>query len=288
MSKGRGTTESDTVRKRTLRLPHIQRYLALHRDSRRRYHVVRSSVGECWRVPFWRWAKRVKDKQDCLFDFTTREPIRIFLNSAGIGRGAGISQHAWYFVDNNGKKVRCGSGYEALFVAYLKLNTVPFEYQKWLFARAPTASRKFRKAYLKKNPPVMRMGQTTIIGSLKGRRVVPLGWQPPEGVNIRVSGVLYVPDFYLPVTDEFVEIKGWPIEPRQVAAVQYLRRMGYRIRVLEWDQLRELLGFPFLSYQTCLNRARASPLGPSRAFANQHWVKERLCNVPRWMKYERA
>ena len=261
--------------------PHIQRYLALYRNSRR-YHVVRSSADQHRCVPLGKWAKRVKDKQDHLLDFTTREPIRICLNSIGIGGNAGISRHRWYFVDDKGKKVRCGSGYEALFVVYLKWNAVPFEYQKWLFARTPTASRKFRKAYLKKNPPVMRMGQTTI-GSSKKRRVVRMGWRPPEGmaVDIRISGILYVPDFYLPATDEFVEIKGWPVEPRQVAAVQYLRRKGYRIRVLEWKHLRELLGFPFLSYQTCLSRAQEVAPNPSRAFANPRWVKERLCDVPR-------
>jgi len=246
---------------------YIQRYLdaAKARGSRRRYYVVRSSADQYRRVPFAKWAKRVRDRWDVLLDFSTREPIRIYLNYIKSGHGGRHgSRLGWRFLDMHGRPVPCSSSYEALFVAYLKWNRLPFEYQKWMFARTPRIGRKEKER-------VRKMWDREDISWDQIRTYY---------AERRDNGFLYFPDFYLPTTDEFIEIKGWPVYPRQSRAIRCLKRLGYRIRVLEWKHLRELLGLPFLSYTTCLYRAKKDAIDPAHAFANPRWVKERLGAVP--------
>jgi hypothetical protein len=238
---------------------YIRRYLDAEKGDGRRYVVVRSSPDQYRRrVPFQRWAKHVVDQRDVLFDFSSREPIRIFLNH---NRTDG--RNGWYFPDDQGKKVPCDSGYEALFAAYLKENDIPFDYQKWMFARAPirkkNESRRERMRWWRCNK------------SLRAKMT--------EKINIRGSGFLRIPDFYLPVTDEFVELKGWPPIQLQIAAIRYLRRKGYPIRVLEWDNLRLLLGIR-LSYSGCVYRAKREATHPAPAFADPSWVKKYLSAPP--------
>lgn len=239
----------------------IERYLdaAKVRGVDQRYHVVRSSSGQRRHVAFGKWAKRVIDERDVLLDFLSCEPIRIFLNRHRIDYGGG--HYKWHFLDHDGKKVGCHSGYEALFVAYLKWNSMPFEYQKWIFARRPT-----RRDRRTRRLPMISGG-----GFAENAR---------RWISISANGFGYLPDFYLPKSDEFVELKGWPPEAGQSAVVQYLKRKGYRIRIVEWKELRLLLGFPFLSYNTCLYRAKEEAKTPSLAFADPRWVKECLSAIP--------
>lgn len=236
-------------------IPYIQHYLDAARGDGRRYLVARSSPDQYrHRVPFRRWANRVVGPSDVLLDFTSREPIRICLSHRTAGRGD------WYFLDGRGKKVSCDSGYEALYAMYLKENRIPFVYQKWMFARTP-----IRK---KKESLRERMRWWRCNKSLRTLMT--------EKINLRKSGFLRIPDFYLPATDEFVELKGWPPIQLQIAATRYLQRKGYPIRVLEWNDLRLLLGIR-LSYSACVTHANRDAVHPARAFANSSWVKKHLC-----------
>lgn len=237
----------------------IQHYLAAKTDRSHRYHVVRSSISQCRRVPFGKWTARIEDELDVLLDFSATKPVEIYLksrfdknleNSKRLHPMMDVKdylgQHArlgWYFLDNRSKKTPCCSGYEALFVAYLKWNNLPFEYQKWVISHGSTMGTWARSWF---------------------------------NDNYRPNTFTYVPDFYLPVTDELVELKGWQSPGRtQAKAIPYLKRKGYRIRLLEWEHLRRLLGIS-VSYDTCLNRAKKDFSLPSRAFADPRWVKERL------------
>ncbi len=250
--------------------PHIQRYLdatKARRDRRFRYHVVRSSPDR--RVQFAKWAKSASDRWDVLLDFSTREPVRICLtHDAIINAGRHGGRLGWRFSDTHGRTVPCASSYETLFVAYLKWNRLPFEYQKWMFMRTSHVGRKekerARKMWLRSEREDISDDQ---IRTYYAER--------------RDGGFRYFPDFYLPATDEFIEIKGWPVHPRQSRAIRCLKRLGYCIHVLEWKHLRKLLGLPFLSYPPCLYRAKKDAIDPARAFANPDWVKERLGAVPK-------
>lgn len=86
----------------------------------------------------------------------------------------------------------------------------------------------------------------------------------------------YVPDFYLPKTDEFIELKGWPIDLKQAAAVRYLKRKGYNFKVIDWDKLRQLLNIHCTTYTGCLHRAERDFKNLYDAFTNTHWVTTRL------------
>lgn len=243
---------------------YIRRYLAAKTDHSHRYHVVRSSFDQSRRVPFGKWTARIKDKLDVLLDFSSPEPIRIFMANHSpanvVGFYGNYDRHGWYFVDGRGRKVPCCSGYEPLFVAYLKWNDMPFEYQKWEIGHAPTRYKKrmhgeeFWKKFMQSD-----LDYRTFI----------------KRHGVRHNGFSCVFDFYLPAADEFVELKGWPPHLTQAEALRYLKRKGYCIRVLKWEQLRQLLGIS-VSYATCLNRARKDFSQPSRAFADPRWIKERL------------
>jgi hypothetical protein len=241
--------------------PHIQRYLdkVKARSSRHRYHVVRPSLDQYRRVPFATWAKRVNDESDVLLDFSSRQPIRIRLHTRGLDISSGHVHLGWHFLDKNSQRVACDSGYEALFVAYLKLKAIPFEYHRWKFSRGPTLLKS------KRSPRILTSGA---------------GFRSRMTQSIQEYGFGYTPDFYLPATNEFTELKGWPAERIQDEAVRYLKRNGYHIRVLEWKHIRQLLQLPFRSYNTCLYRAKKDSKHPSYAFANTRWVKERLCEIP--------
>ncbi len=244
--------------------PHVKQYLSKLRADQPYYrcHVVRSSPSVPRQVPFMKWAKGLKDERDVLLDFSTREPVRIHLNHH---KALGPTARGWYFVDSRGRKMACCSGYEALFVAYLRWNNLPFVYQKWMFARTPTNEQPLQKRKLKE-------------------------WLWNRGISLHDSrawvnlmreenGFLYIPDFYLPTTNEFIELKGWRTSPGQIRAVRCLKRMGYRHRVLEWKDLREILGLPS-SYNSCLYRAKKFGAQPKSAFANPDWVRAHLCAAP--------
>lgn len=243
-----------SARMRAAMIPHIRRYLDDVKGGVRRYHVVRSSAEQYRdRVPFRRWVEHVVGPEDVLLDFSSREPVRIFLNQTPGEHGG------WYFLDRQGRRVPCDSGYEALFALYLKENDIPFDYQKWAFARTPIR---------KKNEPRRERERRWVCNKSFHTRMT-------EKINIRESGFLRIPDFYLPVTDEFIEVKGWPPIQLQIAATRYLRRKGYPIRVLEWEDIRQLLGIRF-SYSGCVYRAGRGTAHPAHSFADARWVKKHL------------
>lgn len=254
---------------------HIRRYLdALEDDQWRRYRVVRSSPKNPRRAPFGEWRRNLKCERDVLLDFSTQDPIRIYLNRHYLDPGA--SARGWYFTDKQGRKIRCCSGYEALFVAYLKWSGLPFEYQKWILAGGHADRRALQKR------------KSQVFNFLMSRGIPFHRSTAWAEIKKQESGFMYIPDFYLPATDEFVELKGWPSYPQQVRAIRRLRRVGYRITVLEWEDLRRLLGLPFLSYNTCIYRTKELGSKPATAFANPYWVKERLCAVPVRLWHARA
>jgi len=242
----------------TLMKPHIRRYLdSAERWLRNRHpHIVRSSADQCPTVPFGKWAKHLVSEKDVLLDFFSSEPIRIILNNIKVDP-FDPKHYKWHFVDYDGEKKVCSSGYEALFATHLKSNSIPFEYQKWMFARRPTKSERCKRRL------------TLVSGG--GFKENARRW-----FGITMNGFLYFPDFYLPQTNEFVELKGWPQEPGQADVVRYLQRRGYRIRVLMWEELRTLLGCPTLSYAACLYRAKQLVNPYFDAFANPDWVKKTL------------
>lgn len=221
---------------------------------------MRSSAHQCRPVPFGKWAKHLIDEEDVLLDFSSSEPIRVMLNNIKVGP-FDPKRCKWHFVDYDGEMKVCSSGYEALFATHLKSNSIPFDYQKWIFVRRPTKNNR-RKRRL-----------TLISGG--GFKENARRWY-----GVAVNGFHYCPDFYLPQTNEFVELKGWPQEPGQADVVRYLQRGGYRFRVLTWEELRILIGCPTLSYAACLYRAKTLVTPHCYAFADPNWVRKHLCAIP--------
>jgi hypothetical protein len=58
-----------------------------------------------------------------------KDIIRVFRPTWNSFASGGSGKYSWYFLDSNGVRVPCRSGYEVLFATYLVSRSVPFEYE---------------------------------------------------------------------------------------------------------------------------------------------------------------
>jgi hypothetical protein len=75
-------------------------------------------------------------------------------------------------------------------------------------------------------------------------------WQYEPRLFKLEDGMRYRPDFYLPATDEWVEVKGWYKE-KDKEKVRKFHEQGHKIRVVQLAELEE--SHP-LSYRTFLKQ----------------------------------
>ena len=87
---------------------------------------------------------------------------------------------------------------------------------------------------------------------------------------VRSKKWMMFPDFYLPKTNEFLELKGRPNKEHE-AIVRYLNNYGCKIEIMEWEKIRRTLKLPHKSYETYFRKAQSMNRRIEDMFADAEW-----------------
>lgn len=88
---------------------------------------------------------------------------------------------------------------------------------------------------------------------------------------ITMNNSHYTPDFKLISTNEYIEIKGHIFSDLQQEKIHFLQKNGYKIKQIEWEELRKLCDLKFKSYNSYFKKAKKLGVPINQFFAEQNY-----------------